>query len=58
MTSIGIALGLLTLWAVGMGLVGAYWVKRERRCVEKRNDHIKAQQKLSFPDSALVGSRH
>lgn len=38
MSSIGVALGLLSVWAVGLALVGAYWVKKEKRFARKDRD--------------------
>ena len=36
MIGIGIALALLMVWALGLACVGAYWIRRERRETETR----------------------
>jgi hypothetical protein len=55
MASLGVALGLLSLWAVGLSLVGAYWVRKERRCAENRRKSRQIDQpRLPF-DSEYAG---
>jgi hypothetical protein len=50
MSSIGIALGALSVWAVGLGLVGAYWVRKEQRCAKER-ERLRGQQRFSFVET-------
>jgi len=51
MSSIGIALGLLSVWAVGLALVGFYWVKKELRFARS---HKARQRELPFKPSDYV----
>jgi len=49
MTSIAISLGLISVWAAGLGLVGAYWVRRERQCAKR--ERLKGQRNFGFAES-------
>lgn len=36
MTGLGIALSLLMAWALGLGAIGAYWVRKEKLDAKRR----------------------
>jgi hypothetical protein len=59
MTSLGIALGLLLAWALGLALAGAYWIKKERLLAADREGDSK-QRKFAFAEHSeytpLVGT--
>ena len=49
MTSIAISLGLMSVWAAGFGLAGAYWVRRERQ--RARRKRLEGQKNFNFSDA-------
>lgn len=49
MTSIAISLGLMSVWAAGLAVVGAYWARKERRNATR--ERLNGQRNFTFPES-------